>query len=173
MDRRDFIMRTGLGGAALAALAGNGSAEAAIDGDSAASVRHLARRFAAALSAHDLDAFAALFAEDFQQHQTLVATAPPSATAGSAKQRVVRYFGARLKAFPDLAVTAYPVVASRGWLAANFVYSGTQQGDYFGIAPTGRHVTFNSTDILRIRHGLFAEHWGAADINGLLQQLKG
>lgn len=173
MDRRDFITRTTLGGV-FAAFASSSSAETATGGDSAATARGLAQRFAAALSAHDLDAFAALFAEDYQQHQTLVAVAAsPSGMAGSAKQGVVRYFGARLKAFPDLAVTAFPVVASRGWLAANFVYSGTQQGDYLGVAATGRHVTFNSTDILRIHHGLFAEHWGAADINGLLAQLKG
>lgn len=173
MERRDFIRGAALGGVAFASLIRSGMAEAATGGDSAATARRLAQRFAATLSAHDIDAFAALFAEDYQQHQALVAVAPQAVPTGSAKQGVVRYFGARLKAFPDLAVTAYPVVASRFWLAANFVYSGTHQGEYLGIAPTGKHVTFNSTDILRIRHGLFAEHWGAADIHGLLQQLKG
>jgi predicted ester cyclase len=173
MDRRAFITSAAGGVVGLAAIATGGAAQAATGGDSAATARKLAERFAATLSAHDIDAFAALFAEDYQQHQTLVAVAPPPATPVSAKQGAVRYFGARLKAFPDLAVTAYPVVASKGWLAANFVYSGTHRGEYLGIAPTGKHVTFNSTDILRIRHGLFAEHWGAADINGLIQQLKG
>ncbi len=57
-------------------------------------------------------------------------------------------------------------------VAANFTYSGTHRGAYFGIAPTGRRIVFNSCDILMVRDGLIAAHWGAADIAGLLAQLR-
>jgi hypothetical protein len=33
-------------------------------------------------------------------------------------------------------------------------------------------VTFNSTDIIKVRDGKFVEHWGAADLFGLIQQLR-
>jgi len=40
------------------------------------------------------------------------------------------------------------------------------------VAPTGKRVTFNSTDIIRVRAGKFVEHWGAADLFGLVAQLR-
>jgi predicted ester cyclase len=173
MDRRNFATQVARGGVAVATMIGGSTAEAASPGDSTATAQGLVQRFAATLSTHDIDAFAALFAEDFQERKTVAAAPPPSGTAVSSKQEVVRFFGWLLKAFPDLAVTARPVVASKGWLAANFIYSGTHQGAFLGTAPTGKHVIFNSTDILRIGHGLFVEHWGTLDMYGLFQQLKG
>jgi SnoaL-like polyketide cyclase len=41
------------------------------------------------------------------------------------------------------------------------------------VPPSGRPIAFNSCDILMLRGGLIAAHWGAADIAGLLVQLKG
>jgi predicted ester cyclase len=139
---------------------------------SMAATGNAAEAFAAALSAHDLDAFAALFAEDYAQHQTSAAAPlkPPSGV--SAKQNTVHYFAARLAALPDLQVVAAPVVVAGDMLAANFTYSGTHRGVYFGVAATGRRVVFNSCDIFAVRGGLIAAHWGAADIAGLLAQLR-
>ena len=45
----------------------------------AASPRDLAGQFAATLSAHDIDGFAALFADDYVNHQKSAAAPPPSA----------------------------------------------------------------------------------------------
>jgi predicted ester cyclase len=137
-----------------------------------ASPRRLADLFAQTLSAHDIVGFAALFAEDYQQHQTSAAAPPPPAGM-SAKQATVAYFAARLAALPDLVVTADPVVADAERVAANFTYSGTHRAAYFGVAPTGRRITFTSCDIFAARDGLIAAHWGAADIAGLLRQLQG
>ncbi|MBN9507720.1 MAG: ester cyclase [Alphaproteobacteria bacterium] len=136
----------------------------------AAAGGNVAEAFAAALSAHDLKAFAALFAEDYAQHQTSAA-APKPPPGLSAKQNTVNYFAARLTALPDLKVVADPVVVAGDMVAANFTYSGTHRATYFGIAPTGRRVVFNSCDILMVRNGLIAAHWGAADVAGLLAQL--
>jgi predicted ester cyclase len=133
----------------------------------------VAAAFAATLSAHDIAAFAALFAEEYAQHQFSAAVPPRPAGSGSAKQGTIAYFTARLTALPDLQVTAEPVVAAGDMVAANFTYAGTHTAPYFGVAPSGRRVTFNSCDILTVRDGLIVAHWGAADIAGLLVQLRG
>ena len=57
-------------------------------------------------------------------------------------------------------------------VAASFVYEGTHQGVYFGVAPTGKKLRFTSCDIFRVADGLIAEHWGMGDIAGVLAQLK-
>jgi steroid delta-isomerase-like uncharacterized protein len=170
MDRRtllDGLGAVGIGSAAL--FAAGGVAEAK---ESAVTGRRLMQAFATTLSAHDIAGFAALIADDYKQHQTIPGggSLPPGVTA---KQAAVNYFAARLKALPDLKVTAEAITAGGDMAAANFVYTGTQQDAYFGVPATNKNVTFNSTDIFRIRNGKLAEHWGAADIAGLMRQLKG
>ena len=128
-------------------------------------------RFAAALSAHDMTAFAALFAEDYVNHQSSAA-APPPAGGKSQKQGSVDFFAARLAGMPDLQVTVEASVVSADRVAASFVYTGTHDGVYFGIAPTHRKLRFTSCDIFAVKNGQFSEHWGMGDIAGILAQLR-
>jgi steroid delta-isomerase-like uncharacterized protein len=128
--------------------------------------------FAKTLSAHDIEAFAALFADDYVNHQ-ISAAAPKPAAGTAAKQATVGFFAARLKGLPDLSVAIEASLASGDMAAASFVYTGTHKGVYFGIAPTEKPLRFTSCDIFRIRDGKIAEHWGMGDIAGVLAQLKG
>ncbi len=130
----------------------------------------IAERFAATLSAHDLDGFTALFADDYVNHQLSAAAPPPAGVAP--KAAVSAYFAARLKGLPDLKVTIEAKVAEADRVAASFVYEGTHQGVYFGVAPTGRRLRFTSCDIFRVAGDHIAEHWGMGDIAGVLAQLK-
>jgi predicted ester cyclase len=162
MDRRGVL--TGLLGAA-SLMPGVARAEARTPGQ-------LAEAFAATLSAHDIDGFAALFADDYVNHQ--VSAAAPSPPAGmSPKQATVGFFTARLKGLPDLKVSTEVVVAADDRFAASFVYEGTQQGVLLGVAPTGKRLRFTSCDIFRVADGRIAEHWGMGDIAGQLAQMKG
>lgn len=136
----------------------------------AAAAQTVAEQFAATLGAHDIDAFAALFAEDYVNHQVSAAAPPPAGV--SAKAASVGFFAARLKALPDLAVRIEAMVAQDDRVAASFVYEGAHQGVYFGVAPTGRRLRFTSCDIFRVANGKIAEHWGMGDIAGVLAQLK-
>ncbi len=124
------------------------------------------------MSAHDIAAFAALFAEDYVNHQTSAA-APPPAPGVAPKQRTIAFFAGRLKGLPDLSVTIEAMVASADKVAASFVYSGTHQGVYLGVPPTGRRLRFTSCDIFAVKDGLIIEHWGMGDIAGTLAQMKG
>jgi steroid delta-isomerase-like uncharacterized protein len=164
MERRAI-----LGGAVLAAAATISSPR----GQAATDDTHsLAERFAATLSAHDITAFAELFAEDYRNHQTSAA-APPPPPGKTAKQGTIDFFAARLAGLPDLAVGIEASVAAGDRLAASFVYTGTHRGMLFGVPPTGRTLRFTSCDIFTIRDGRFSEHWGMGDIAGVLAQIKG
>jgi steroid delta-isomerase-like uncharacterized protein len=161
MDRRTVVASL-----TLAALGASG------DGAAAQSEPSVVAAFARTLSAHDMDAFAALFADDYINHQ-VSAAAPKPPPGISAKQGSVAFFAARLKGMPDLSVAVEASLASGDMVAASFVYSGTHQGVYFGIEPTGKSLRFTSCDIFRLRDGKIAEHWGMGDIAGILAQLKG
>jgi len=124
------------------------------------SPQSVAERFAATLSAHDLDAFPNLFADNYVNHQMSAAAPPPANVA--AKQATIAFFKARLTGLPDLKVAIEVMVADKDLVAASFVYTGTHQGVYFGVAPTGRSLRFTSCDILRVQDGRIAEHWAWA-----------
>jgi SnoaL-like polyketide cyclase len=100
----------------------------------------LIEKFAATLSAHDIDAFAALFSDGYVNHQ-LSAAAPPPPQGRSPKQATVAFFAARLVGMPDLKVDVESTVASGDRAAASFVYSGTHSGTFMGVTPTGRCVS--------------------------------
>ncbi|WP_158742026.1 ester cyclase [Acidisphaera sp. L21] len=157
--------------AILAGLAAGGIAATA-RAQPATDPRALAERFAATLSAHDMAAFADLFAEDYRNHQASAAAPPPPPGGKTMKQGSVDFFAARLAGLPDLTVTIEALVATNDQVAASFVYTGTHQGVYFGVQPTGRKLRFTSCDIFTVRDGKLAEHWGMGDIAGVLAQLK-
>ena len=74
-------------------------------------------------------------------------------------------------AFPDLHFTIDDMIAEGDLLAARYTMRGTYQGEFMGIPPTGKQVTFSSMEMNRIIDGKVAEHWFVADMLGLLQQL--
>jgi steroid delta-isomerase-like uncharacterized protein len=163
MDRR--TMMAGM----LAGAAATAGAAAQSDNHPA---RKLAEQFAATLNRHDIDAFAALFADAYVNHQASAA-APPPAAGVIPKQATVAFFAGRLKGLPDLEVSIETIVASEDKVAASFIYAGTHQGVYLGVPPTGRKLRFTSCDIFAVKDGLIVEHWGMGDIAGALAQMKG
>jgi predicted ester cyclase len=162
MQRRTLLI------AGISAAAGTMSSPALAQHDIAAS---LPDRFAAALSAHDIKAFADLFSENYLNHQ-FSAAAPAPAAGKSQKQATVDFFAGRLAGMPDLQVAVETAVIAGDRVAASFVYTGTQDGPYLGFAPTHRRLRFTSCDIFSVKDGLISEHWGMGDIAGILAQLR-
>lgn len=158
MQRRQ-ILALGLAAAGLASAA------------RAAEAADITRRFADALNAHDIAAFADLIADNYENHQT--SAAAPSPSGKSAKRATVDFFQTRLEALPDLKVTIETALVEGDRAAASFVYEGTHQGMYYGAPATGRRLRFTSCDIFRVAEGRIVEHWGMGDIAGVLKQLKG
>jgi predicted ester cyclase len=50
-------------------------------------------------------------------------------------------------------------------------FSGTHQGEFQGIAPTGKRITITSISVSRITNGKVVEDWTVLDMLGMLQQL--
>ncbi len=161
MRRRTFIAGAAFAGSAPLLATTTKAAEDSI-----------VERFAATLSAHDIDAFATLFAEGYVNHQ-VSAAAPPRAAGVKPKAATVAFFAARLKALPDLKVSIETSLAEADKVAASFAYEGTNQGPYYGFTPTGKRIFFTSCDIFRVSGSQIIEHWGMGDIAGIVAQLKG
>jgi steroid delta-isomerase-like uncharacterized protein len=73
--------------------------------------------------------------------------------------------------FPDWHEEVDDVVAEGDKVVIRFTSTGTQRGEFQGIAPTGRKVRIQEMAIFRLSHGKIVEQWGMPDVHGLLQQL--
>ncbi len=74
-------------------------------------------------------------------------------------------------AFPDLHHTVEDQIAEDDRVASIINVRGTHKGDFQGIAPTGRQVTFEDFMVTRIQEGKVVELWAQFDALKLLQQL--
>jgi len=74
-------------------------------------------------------------------------------------------------AFPDLQHKVEDQIAENDKVASLVTACGTHQGDFQGIAPTGKQVKITDIIITRIQGGKAVELWAQFDALGLLQQL--
>jgi steroid delta-isomerase-like uncharacterized protein len=108
--------------------------------------------------------FEELFAQDFVDH-----TPQPGRTADRDGAR--QLYQALRSAFPDFHAVIH-WQATDGDLVTTFkTYHGTHKGDFFGIAPTGRSIQFETVDAMRVRNGQITDHWGVANLFSLMEQL--
>jgi steroid delta-isomerase-like uncharacterized protein len=119
----------------------------------------------AALSAGDLDGFSAMLADDFVEHEETPGLAPT-------KEGVLEFFRMYRAAFPDLRMEPQDVFTSGDRAVARVRATGTQQGEFLGIPPSGKSVDVQLIDIIRFDDdGLAREHWGVVDLMTMMQQL--
>ena len=123
------------------------------------------RGFYAAINAGDLDRFGATLAEDFVEHEESPGLEPT-------KEGVLEFFRMYKAAFPDLRMEPLDVLASGDKVVARVRATGTHQGEFMGMPPSGRTVDVQMIDIVRFDDdGLAREHWGVVDMLTMLQQL--
>jgi steroid delta-isomerase-like uncharacterized protein len=82
-----------------------------------------------------------------------------------------QFTGAFIEAFPDLRLTVEDIASEGEKVAARISFRGTHRGEFQGIAPTDKEVTFSEIVIDRVVDGKVEEHWFELDLLGLMQQL--
>jgi steroid delta-isomerase-like uncharacterized protein len=115
-------------------------------------------------SGHDVNVALELLAEDCI-NQT------PIAPFAADREGVISMFVALFEAFPDLYVDIHDLLESGDKVVTRKTFHGTHNGEFLGIAPTGRFVSWDVIDIVRVREGQMVEHWAVVDIFGLFMQL--
>lgn len=74
-------------------------------------------------------------------------------------------------AFPDLKVTLEDSVAVDDKVWIRVTCRGTHLGQFKGLPPKGKPFEFTEVHIARFENGRGVEHWGVADMLGLMEQL--
>jgi steroid delta-isomerase-like uncharacterized protein len=117
------------------------------------------------ISAGQVDQFADLLVDDFTEHEETPGMPP-------GKEGVRQLFKMMRVAFPDLHLEPEDVLVDGDKVVARVRCTGTNEGEFMGMPPTGKSVDLEFIDIIRFGDdGLAHEHWGAFDRMGMMEQL--
>ncbi len=112
------------------------------------------------------DTFHELVAADVVNH-----TAPEGSPNG--KDGMFYFlFNILRTAFPDLTVEVLDQVAEGDKVCSRKVIRGTHLAEFMGIAPTQKKVAIHVMDMVRLREGKYADHWGMSNISEVVTQLS-
>lgn len=112
-----------------------------------------------------LDVLDEVIAADYVEHVPL----PPGFAPG--RDGLKQWVTALRAAFPDFRYRIDDMIAEGDKLAVRVTARGTHQGEFLGIPPTGRRVSWTEMHMPRIVGGKHVEHWANVDQLGLLRQL--
>lgn len=112
----------------------------------------------------DEDAFDELNDPSFVNHSS-----PPGVPADRAGSKA--YLFGFLHAFPDSTWTIDDMIAEGDQVVTKKTLRGTHTAPLGDLPPTGRPVTLQFVDIMRVRDGRIVEHWLSMDQLSFMQQL--
>ncbi|MBD1391799.1 ester cyclase [Mucilaginibacter glaciei] len=83
----------------------------------------------------------------------------------------IDFFTTMRKAFPDMEIEVKHLVADEDNVSFAYELTGTQEGEFNGIAPTGKTIKVRGMQISKFTDGKMTERWGSSDELGILKQL--
>jgi steroid delta-isomerase-like uncharacterized protein len=81
------------------------------------------------------------------------------------------YYAAIRSAVPDARYEVDDLIAEGEKVVVRWTLLGTHQGDFGGIAPTGRPIALKGIAIYRVDDGKLMERWVVSDLHGLLEEI--
>ena len=98
----------------------------------------------------------------------------PNSEAGEVRgantiKQEIEYFR---NAVPDLTYTVEDQVAEGEKVVSRYTATGTHQGEFFGVAPTGARIEMSGIQIDRFdENGRMVEEWPEYDLLGAMKQM--
>ena len=119
----------------------------------------------AAINAHDMDGFAQNFDESYVGESEML-PAPVQGRAGARQM-----LQTMLQAFPDVHCEVEQMIASGNTVVSRSLMTGTQKGNFAGIAPTNKKVSWHSCVVIEVKNGKAIRGRVYADHLSLFRQL--
>jgi steroid delta-isomerase-like uncharacterized protein len=126
--------------------------------------RTIVARFYDGINASNLNVIDELIADDFVEHEEFPGISQD-------KDGVRQFFTIFRAAFPDMRMDAHEVLVDGDRVCVRSTMSGTQEGDFMGMPPSGKRFEVTAFDMVRLRDGEVTDHWGVMDAMKMMQQL--
>jgi len=122
------------------------------------------------INSGDVAGFGDLLADNFVEHDFEPQRGGPDLPPN--KDGTLSFFRVLLSAFPDLHMAVEDLLVSGDKTVARVRATGTHQGEFVGVSPTGNRVDVELIDIMRFDDAdLVCDHWGVGDMLSLMQQI--
>ena len=121
------------------------------------------KKIVAAYNGHKLEAFDELLTDDC----VLVRNGVEALGRDAVKGVLAKLY----RAFPDIEYVIDDVIVSGNKLGLRWHGTGTHQGDYFGIPPTGRSLQYDGITLYELRGDKIARIWVSANMLGVVRDL--
>ena len=82
------------------------------------------------------------------------------------------YYSAIRSALPDARYAVDDLIAEGDRVVVRWRLLGTHEGDFRGIAPTGRPIVLKGIAIYRVEGGKLMERWVVSDLYGVLEEIR-
>ncbi|RZI56757.1 MAG: ester cyclase [Rubrivivax sp.] len=106
--------------------------------------------------------------EALAPHWDDIPLAPGQGPGPEGIKPIIRSFA---QAFPDVRITVHDMVQEPGRIGVRAEITGTHQGELFGIAPTGKQVSFRIHEFHTLADNRVTTTWHMEDWFGLFLQL--
>jgi len=113
------------------------------------------------INSGQIDRLDEVFAADVVDHD-------PAPDQGPGPDGFKAFFSSLRSAFPDAKVEAEALLADDEHVAIAYTLTGTHEGEFHGLAPTGRSISVRGLQIARFAEGKIVERWGSSDEFGLV-----
>jgi steroid delta-isomerase-like uncharacterized protein len=95
----------------------------------------------------------------------------PLPTEATGTQAFKQVWAMLLRGLPDLHLTIEDLIAEGDKVVMSNSITGTHQGEYMGLPPTGKSIAYDEIFIFRLRGGRIVEMWGVVDVLSQMKQL--
>ncbi len=113
----------------------------------------------------DFEALGNIMSSNFIEHEFLAPGIPQT------RDGVFQWLKGMRQAFPDLHFEAEEVSVDGDRVWVRGVMTGTHRGDFMGVPGSGKSFMGEFFDEIRYDRNKVVEHWGQADVVGMMQQI--
>jgi steroid delta-isomerase-like uncharacterized protein len=128
----------------------------------------LFKRFHEAANTGDFDFLAKTIDEVVAPDAVIRTPLPIEATGADALKQI---WAMLLRIYPDIHLMVEDLIGEGDKVVGRTTVTGTHRGEFMGVAPTGKSVTYNEMFIFRIADGRVVETWGVVDVYAQMKQI--
>jgi steroid delta-isomerase-like uncharacterized protein len=126
------------------------------------------KRLHEAMNSRDPETIAGIIDEVAAPDVKMATPLPIDATGAEALKQV---WALLMNAFPDLHVEVEDLIAEDDKIVIRNTVTGTHQGTFLGVPPTGKLITYNEIFIFRFTNNQITETWGIVNTLTQMRQL--
>lgn len=95
----------------------------------------------------------------------------PLPVEGNGAKKLKAVFASLHRVYPDLQIAVEDLIAEGDKVVGRNSVTGTHRGEFMGLAPTGKSITYDEIFVFRFANGRIVETWGVVDVFAQMRQL--